>query len=109
MKACTWLCTIGRNLYLNECKKAKRAAPLEEYLHLEDLTPEDRLLQKERMRLLLTLIDELEEPRRQLLLLRQQGLSFREIGDALGRSETWARVSFFRLKDTILKRMEEMR
>ena len=27
------------------------------------------------------------------------GLSFREIGDVLGRTETWARVTFYRSKE----------
>ena len=38
--------------------------------------------------------------------MRLEGLSHREIGAALGRSETWARVTFFRAKGQILERME---
>ena len=29
------------------------------------------------------------------------GLSFREIGEILGRSESWARVTFFRVKQKL--------
>ena len=31
------------------------------------------------------------------------GLSFREIGDVLGRTETWARVTFYRGKEALRK------
>ena len=34
------------------------------------------------------------------------GLSFREIGEALGKTENWARVTFFRTKNEILDRLE---
>ncbi len=39
--------------------------------------------------------------------MQLEGLSHREIGAALGRSETWARVTFFRVKSQILERMED--
>ena len=29
------------------------------------------------------------------------GLSFREIGDVLGKTETWARVTFYRSKEKL--------
>ena len=54
-------------------------------------------------------VEELEEIKRQVFLLRRQGMSFREIGDVLGRTENWARVSYFRIKETILQRMEELK
>ncbi len=108
VKASTWLCTIGRNLYLNETKKAARQAPLEEFILMDGISPEERLLQKERLRILIRLLGELEEPKRQLFLLRSQGLSFREMGEALGRTENWARVSYFRIKEALLQRLEEL-
>ena len=44
---------------------------------------------------------------RRTLFLRLQGRGFRDIGKALGKSENWARVTFFRAKATIVKEMEE--
>ena len=108
VKASTWLCTIGRNLYLNHRKKAAREAPLEEFIRIEGISPEEQLLHREKLRLLIRLIGELEEPKRQLFLLRSQGLSFREMGEAMGKTENWARVSYFRVKEAILRRMEEL-
>jgi len=33
-------------------------------------------------------------------------MPFREIGSALGKTETWARVTYFRVKEHIIKEME---
>lgn len=107
IRASTWLCTIGRNLYRNALKRENRRTDLEQVILSNPDTPEDALLRKEKVSLLVKAVQELEEPKRQVFLLRQQGLSFREIGDALGKTETWARVSYFRIKESILQRMEE--
>ena len=108
VKASTWLCTIGRNLYLNLRKKAARQVPLEEFILVDGISPEEQLLHKEKLRILLRLLGELEEQKRLLFLLRSQGLSFREMGEALGKSENWARVTYFRIKESLLQRMEEL-
>ena len=108
VKASTWLCTIGRNLYLNLRKKAARQVPLEEFILVDSISPEEQLLHKEKLRILLRLLGELEEQKRLLFLLRSQGLSFREIGEALGKTENWARVTYFRVKESLLQRMEEL-
>jgi len=34
-------------------------------------------------------------------------LSFREIGDVFGKTENWARVSFYRGKERLKKEIEE--
>lgn len=49
----------------------------------------------------------LKEDARQVFFMRLEALSFAEIGDALGKSETWARVIYFRAKNKILEKMEE--
>ena len=53
------------------------------------------------------IIEELEEPKRQLFLLRRQGLGYREIAELMGKTETWARVTYYRVKESVLQRMEE--
>jgi len=44
---------------------------------------------------------------RRVLFMRLQGMSFRQIGRALGKSENWARVTYFRAKSKIQSEMEE--
>lgn len=51
---------------------------------------------------LLRLVHDLPEPAREVVYLRAfGGLSFREIGDVCGRTETWARVTFYRSKEKL--------
>ena len=48
------------------------------------------------------------EPYREILYLRIFGnLSFREIGEIMGKSENWARVSYYRAKERLKKEVEE--
>lgn len=70
----------------------------------ESPTPsaEDGLLDQEGRMALLRQIHALPEPHRELVYLRAfGGLSFREIGDVLGKTETWARVTFYRCKEKL--------
>ena len=106
-RASTWLCTIGRNLYLNRCKRAKREVPLEDAAVCAAPSPEALYLQKEQAQEVIRAANALPPEQRQVLFLRLEGLSFREIGAALGRTETWARVNFYRAKGKIISEMEE--
>lgn len=107
VKAATWLCTIGKNLYLNEVRKRR-------HVNLDDVpipggnSPEEQVLEHERLRLILRISAELEEPKNQVFRMRIQGMRFREIGNALGKTENWARITFFRAKEQIQKRLEEL-
>ena len=107
MKPSTWLCTIGRNLYLNQIKKESRRTDLEKVILADPDSPEDVLIRKENVRQMVQIIEELEEPKRQLFLLRRQGLGYREIAELMGKSETWARVTYYRIKESVLQRLEE--
>jgi len=49
-------------------------------------------------------IQGLDENTRSVMRLRLSGdMSFREIGDIMDRSENWARVTFYRGKQTLMK------
>ena len=106
-KPSTWLCTIGRNLYLNHCKKQSRTVPLTEELPCTAPSPEVLYIQREQARAVLEAAGRLPPLPRRVLFLRIQGMSFRAIGQALEKSESWARVTFFRAKAKILEEMEE--
>ena len=107
MKPSTWLCTIGRNLYLNQVKKESRRVDLEKVILADQDSPEDIVIRKESIQRLVQIIEELEEPRRQLFLLRRQGLGYREIAEIMEKTETWARVTYYRVKESVLQRLEE--
>ena len=49
----------------------------------------------------------MEEPYREVIYLRVfGGLSFREIGEIHGKTENWARVTFYRGKEKLRKEVE---
>lgn len=102
----TWLCAIGRNLYLNEKKRRKRHVSIDEARLTEDVRMEEMMEDKLLSEKITQISQEMKEPYRQIFAMRMTGLSFREIGEALGKSETYARVTFFRAKNEILDRLE---
>lgn len=106
-KPSTWLCTIARNLYINECKHQKHTLPLTEELPCTAPSPETLYIQKEQALLVISTAQKLPPEQRRILFLRLQGMSFRSIAQALGKSENWARVTYFRAKSKILSEMEE--
>ncbi len=67
-----------------------------------DASAEEELLQREGRLDLLRRVHGLPELQREVVYLRAfGGLSFREIGDVCGRTETWARVTFYRSKEKL--------
>lgn len=106
-KPSTWLCTIAKHLYFSECRRRKRLVPLEETETPVDCGLEERFLDQDQARRILKLARDLGELPRQVFFMRVEGMTFRQIGDALGRTENWARVTFFRAKAHILERLEE--
>jgi len=105
-KLSTWLCTIGKNLYINECKRRLRTHRLSVSSDTAP-DPEELLLEKEQMTQLYRTSRQLEPPYGQVFFMRLEGLSFRQIGEAMGKTENWARVTFFRAKVKIQERMED--
>ena len=106
-KPSTWLCTIARNLYINDCKRQNRTVPLTEELPCTAPSPETLYMQKEQAQSVIKSAQKLPAEQRRILFLRLQGMSFRSIGLALGKSENWARVTYFRAKAKIKEEMEE--
>ena len=63
---------------------------------------EEHLLEQAGRLDLLRQVHSLPEQQREVAYLRAfGGLSFREIGDVLGKTETWARVTFYRGKEKL--------
>ena len=105
-KISTWLCAIGRNLYLNERKQHGRHIPLDSVVIAEECTMEEKYIEKQTAEEIRRLAKDMDETKQQLLAMRMNGMSFRDIGEALGKTENWARVTFFRTRNEILDRLE---
>ena len=106
-KVSTWLCQIAKHLFYQHVRKRSREEPLPE--EDDGLPPlpsaEAEAIDRDGQLSLLRRIHALPEPGREVVYLRTfGGLSFREIGEVLGRTETWARVTFYRSKEQLKKR-----
>ena len=102
-KVSVWLCQIAKHLWYQHLRKSRREAPPpEESPEPPAASAEEALLEREGTLDLLRLIHGLPEEQREVVYLRAFGaLSFREIGDVMGRTETWARVTFYRTKEKL--------
>ena len=103
-KISVWLCQIAKHLWYQQLRKARRETPLpEEDSALPPLpSAEAEVCAREGQLDLLRRVHQLPEPGREVVYLRSfGGLSFREIGDVLGKTETWARVTFYRCKERL--------
>ena len=102
-KVSVWLCQIAKHLWYQHLRKANRETELPEESELP-LVPsaEEETMDRSGQLDLLRRVHQLPEPGREVVYLRAfGGLSFREIGDVLGKTETWARVTFYRGKERL--------
>ncbi|TGE34785.1 sigma-70 family RNA polymerase sigma factor [Desulfosporosinus fructosivorans] len=105
-KIYVWLCQIAKHIWYQELAKNNRTQITElssEIPSTENSVEENSILRDGKMSLFKDL-HMLAEPMREVMYLRLTGeFSFREIGEILGKDETWARVTFYRGKQKIMK------
>ena len=102
-KVSVWLCQIAKHLWYQHLRRRRPEEPLPEDGLPAPSAEEDTLARQGHLDLLRR-IHGLPPNTREVVYLRAfGGLSFREIGDVLGRTETWARVTFYRGKETLRK------
>ena len=107
-KISVWLCQIAKHLWYNQCRKNKRIVNTDETFDIEDpQNLEEQFIAGEEKVLLYKKMQNLDEKTREVMYLRITGeLSFKEIGEILGKTENWARVTFYRGKSK-LKEVDE--
>lgn len=105
-KSSIWLCQIAKNTYFAWCNEQKKKAALENLEAVSDENVEDAFVQKELSQKALQYLHELEEPYKEVFLLYVFGeISLKDISQIFGKSESWARVTFYRAKQKLLERM----
>ena len=103
----TWLCAIAKRVHLTYDRRHPRTETLDSVGAAVSSAEDEALSNAERMELMRSL-HALPEPAREVTYLRVfGGLSFRQIGEILGFSETRARVTYFRAKETLRKELDE--
>ncbi len=94
----TWLCAIVKNLYISHLRREKRREDCEP----EDIPVDTDISGRMEQRDIYKAVHRLPEPYREIVLLKiHTDMSFAEIGEIFGKSETWARVTFFRGKERL--------
>lgn len=108
-KMSTWLCQIAKYTFYQHLDKKNRRkevsmdaaieVAMEQQIEREYISNEQKLEIYKK-------IQSFESPTKDVLMLRLSGeLSFREIGEILGKTENWARVTFYRGKQMLGKEL----
>ena len=108
-KLSNWLCEIAKNLWYDEVRKKKRNIFVsnEECDIESNENIEEKYIEKEESKKVLDRIESLDKLTQRVIYLRLNfDLSFKEIGTILGKSEVWARVTFYRGKQKVKEEMD---
>lgn len=108
----TWLCQIGKNAWLKECRKSKFQC----VVSIDELTdvisaepsPEEQVVRKEEYIRVRGAILQLSEPYKDVFILHAYaGVNLKEIALCYGKSESWARVTYYRAKQKIIQEVSK--
>lgn len=106
-KISVWLCQIAKHLYFKEIKRKKNIVSIiDENIEKVDskIDVEKQVELKSEKDRIYKEIESLDENTKEVMKLRlETDLSFKQIGDILGKTENWARVTFYRGKQKIKK------
>jgi len=105
----TWLCSNAKNqLYSYLKKNNKEILNLDEALEIQTESLENVYFSDFNKLEILKILHKFQEPLKEVMYLRITGdLSFKEIGEILGKNENWARVTFYRGKEKLIKEVKK--
>ena len=100
----TWLCGIAKNVWLKDLRKRQETLSIDD--DILEIADKQAINVQWEQKEILQLIHDMNEPVREVMYLRLiSNLSFAEIGEIIGKTENWTRVTFFRGKQKIVKEM----
>lgn len=104
----TWLCAIAKNIFLDMQRAEKRRSDKEPPDTDSGTDIQAEIEDKDTALRIHKILHTMEEPYKEVFQLRVFGeLSFRDIADLFGKSESWARVTYHRAKVRIREKLEE--
>jgi RNA polymerase sigma-70 factor (ECF subfamily) len=105
----TMICQIGKNLWKNSLRKMKRLEPLEENApDSRQSLFEEQLADSEMALNIHKILHTVPEPYREVVTLRVFGeLTFHQIAEVFAKSESWAKMTYYRGKSMIVERLED--
>lgn len=107
-KLYVWLCQIAKNTYFSFYKKQKKnGVSVDTDFSQSILDIEKDYLDKEAVKQLHVLLHNLNEPYKEVFTLRVFGeLPFSQIGELFGKTDSWARVIFYRAKKQLQEELK---
>lgn len=102
-----WLCTIGKNTYFDHIRKKENtnvniSSHLAQTVEDTAPSPEETIIEKDTRLMLYRALQSIDPEYREVIYLKLfAGLTFKEIGVILGKSENWTRVVFYRSKNKL--------
>lgn len=103
----TWLCEIAKNTLFSFNKKNGRQMKLQFDFLASEENLEQRFLDKETAYEIHRALHHLKEPYKEVFWLRTFGeLSFFQIGSIFEKTESWARVTYYRAKVMIKEELQ---
>jgi RNA polymerase sigma-70 factor (ECF subfamily) len=107
-----WLCQIAKNLWYKELKRMKRLTLISMDSEIGEMRANTNLeaeyIEGEQRELLYKQMKNLDGPTKELIILRlTTELTFKDIAQILGKSEAWARVTFYRWKEQMKEMNQE--
>lgn len=95
----TWLCVIAKNTFYSFAKKHSRQSDYTPDIIISDENIEEQFADKETAYAIHKVLHKLSEPYKEVFWLRTFGeLSFAQIGTLFSKTESWARVTYYRAK-----------
>ena len=101
-----WLFTIAKNAFMDRCRKEKRYAMEQQPDILVTSEPSfvEKIMDQADAFQVHKILHEMSEPYKEVFSLRTFGeVPFEQIGILFGKSASWARVTYYRAKQKILK------
>lgn len=108
-KVSVWLCQIAKNSYFAYCNEQKKLGQLDEAINVSDNAQIESIFeQKELSEKAFQCLHTLDEPYKEVFMLSVFGqLSLKDISRIFNKSESWARVTFYRAKQKLSERMKQ--
>ena len=105
-KLSTWLCGIAKNVWRTYQRKHPQMDEIGEHIPQKNQTEEIVFANLSRIELF-KILQQLQGDAKDVMYFRLFGdLSFKEIGEILGKTEIWARVTYYRGKERLRKELD---
>ncbi len=103
-----WLFVVAKNAYYSYCRKHNKVISEKDLNDVpDDVNFVDKLVEKDTARQIQNFVNQMNDIYREVFTLRIYGeLSFETIGQIFGKSDVWARVTYYRAKNKIAEYME---